>query len=149
MDQIISFITMIGGLISITLALCIYIRDTRRKAKQDTIEAYNVLQNDVLSKINRLTPSEVRKHSKNSRSEEYKQITEYLMAVECFCIGLDKNIYDFNVFYDLTKDYFNDKTGSIRPTLEPMMEEKIKQHGKNYYPTLKKTWDKMDKRRKS
>ena len=68
------------------------------------------------------------------------------MAIESFCIGLDKKIYDFDVFYDLARDYFNDKKGPIRPTIEPMLEGKRNQHDRNYYQTLEKIWKKMDDR---
>ncbi len=67
------------------------------------------------------------------------------MAIECFCIGLEMKIYDYKVFNALAQDYFNDKKGAIRPTLEPMITQKINQNNKNYYPALKRTWDKMDK----
>ena len=72
MEQTISIITMLATIIPIFIAFVTYVRDTKRKAQQDTIEAYNILQKDVLSKINRLTPSEVRKYSEKTRSDEYK-----------------------------------------------------------------------------
>ena len=147
MDKILNIATMLTAIVSIVVAVITYIRDTKRKAQQDTFEAYQRLQNDVLSKINRLTPSEVREFSTRSRSEEYKQMTEYLMTIECFCIGLKKRIYDFEVFYSLTQGYFNDKKrGSIRPTIEPMIEEKTKRFGRNFYPNLESIWNMMDQR---
>ena len=148
MDQTISIITMLATVVPVVIAFATYIRDTKRKAQQDTIEAYNALQNNVLSKINRLTPTEVCKCCKKTRSDEYKQITEYLISIESFCIGLDKNIYDFDVFYDLARDYFNDKKGSIRPTIEPMLEEKRKRNNQNYHQTLERIWQKMDDRKR-
>lgn len=143
----INIITMFATVIPIIIAVVTYIRDTKRKAQQDTIEAYNVLQKEVLSKISRLTPSEVREFAGNNRSEKYKQMTEYLMAIECFCIGIEKKIYDFDVFYTLTKDYFNNKRGAIRPTIEPMKEEKIKRLADIIiYPSLERIWQKMDEK---
>ena len=144
--MIINIITMLATVIPIIFAAVTYYRDTKRKAQQDTIEAYNLLQKDVLCHISRLTPSEVREFANKNRSEEYKQMTEYLMAIECFCIGIEKRIYDFDIFYALTKDYFNNQRGAIRPTIEPMLEEKLKQTGRNYYPSLERIWKRMDER---
>ena len=44
MDQIINMITMFAAVITIIVAVITYVRDTKRKAQQDTIEAYNQLQ---------------------------------------------------------------------------------------------------------
>ena len=137
---------MFATVITIIVAVITYVRDTKRKAQQDTIEAYNQLQDEVLLKISRLTPTEVREFSARKKSEEYKQFTEYLMKIECFCIGLEKKIYDFDVFYALTRDYFNGERGAIRPTILPMLEEK-KKSGKNYYPALERIWKKMDEKK--
>ena len=53
MQQIINIITMLATVIPIIFAAVTYYRDTKRKAQQDTIEAYNLLQKDMLCHISR------------------------------------------------------------------------------------------------
>ena len=124
-------VTAVFTIIPIFFAVFTYRRDVERKAQQDTIEAYTQLQKEVLSNISRLKPSEVRSFSEKRTSAEYKQFTEYLMAVECFCIGLEKGIYDFDVFFSLARDYFDDEKGPIRPTIQPMLS--VKNKGEHKY----------------
>lgn len=139
-------ITAIFTVIPILFAVYTYRKDVKRKAQQDTIEAYQQLQKEALSHISRLKPSEVRSFADKRTSEEYKQFTEYLMAIECFCIGLDQGIYDFDVFFSLARDYFDDEKGPIRPTIRPMLE--VKNRGKNkYYQSLEKIWNRMEERK--
>ena len=142
--NVIDIITILVMVTPIIIAVFRYFKDIKRKAQQDTLETYQQLQKDVLSKISRLTPSQMHEFSNNNKSEEYKQVTEYLMTIECFCIGLRKEIYDFDVFFALTHDYFNNKRGPIKPTIEPMLDNKLKRNGKNYYPSLKRIWERMD-----
>ena len=143
---IIDIITAIFTVIPILFAVYTYHKDVERKAQQDTIEAYQHLQTDVLSHISRLKPSEVESFANKRTSEEYKQFTEYLMAIECFCIGLEQRIYDFDVFYSLARDYFDDEKGPIRPTIKPILE--VKNRGKHkYYQSLERVWTRMEERK--
>ena len=137
-NLLISLMTTIFTIIPIIFAVYTYHKDTKRKAQQDTIEAYVRLQRDVLSQISRLKPSEVRKFSHDRISDNYKQFTEYLMEIECFCIGLEQGIYDFDVFFALARDYFDDKKGPIRPTIQPMLDVK-NQGGHLYIKVLKES----------
>lgn len=144
-NLIINTIIAVGTVAPIIVGVVTYYRDRKRKAQQDTIEAFQDLQNGTLSKINRLTPTEVEAHAYESHSEEYKTYTDYLMSIECFCSGLKKKIYDFDVFYSVARDYFDDHKGPIRPKVEIMVEARRK-YNDEYYSSLRWVWNEMEKR---
>ena len=141
-------VTAVFTIIPIIFGVFTYHKDVKRKAQQDTIEAYQQLQKDVLSNISKMKPKDVRCFAEKRTSEEYKQFTEYLMALECFCIGLEKGIYDFDVFFSLARDYFDSEKGPIRATIQPILE--VRNQGSNrYYQSLERIWERMEKKKQS
>ncbi len=145
---VIDIIAAIATIVPIFIAAVTYKKDTRRKAKQDTIEAYTRLNKDVLFPISNTDKKTVREYAENPRSEGYKKFTTYLMEIESFCIGLENKIYDFGVFYQLANHYFNSEQGVIQPRLMIILEAK-KGDGADlfqYHKALGSIWKKMDER---
>jgi hypothetical protein len=123
-----------------------YYRDSRRKAKQDTLEAYCELQKETLSKINKWLPSEIKKATENKISEDYKELSGYLAEIERFCVGINEGIYDFDTFYRLSRGYFDSNKGLLKPRLMPLLEVKLSNAKEDYFENLHRVWEKMDKR---
>lgn len=146
MNLLLGFLTFLLALFTLVNGLEEYKKDTKRKAQQDTIDAYIRLQKEVLSQISKLRPKEVKLFCNNTTCEQYKIFTEYLIEIECFCIGLEEGIYDKEVFFSLAKDYFNNKKGAIRPKMEIMIEKKknLYHNADQYFKNLESIWSQMD-----
>ena len=122
-----------------------YHRDAKRKAKQDTLEAYERLQAGALSKINLWLPSEIRKATEDKKSNGYKELSGYLAEIERFCVGINERIYDFDTFYKLSHGYFDSDKGMLKPRLLPLLETKLENAKEDYFENLHKVWERMEK----
>lgn len=122
-----------------------YHRDAKRKAKQDTLEAYERLQAGALSKINLWLPSEIRKATEDKKSNGYKELSGYLAEIERFCVGINEGIYDFDTFYKLSHGYFDSDKGMLKPRLLPLLETKLENAKEDYFENLHKVWERMEK----
>lgn len=121
-----------------------YFRDSRRKTKHDTLDAYSALQENTLSKINQYPPSEIREATEDKQSALYKELSGYLAEIERFCVGINERIYDFDTFYELAHGYFESDRGLLKPRLLPLLEAKLKSAKEDYFFNLHKIWKRME-----
>ena len=121
--------------------------EDKRKAQQATIEAYQQLQNNVLIQIDAISSGEVEAFLSKSSDPAYKDFRNLLMQVDCFCVGINEGIYDFDVFYDLAKNYFNSKKGTLRPPMEKFMDHLCAKYHSRYYQNIYTTWERMDNKK--
>lgn len=112
------FSAAISG-ISIWVSIDTYKKTVEHDKKQDTIEAFNRLQNEVLDKIV-LTKKEARNIAAVVGSDEYKTLSKYLARIEHFCVGVNAEIYDIDVLKRLAGKYFI----GIFEKLSPLIEKK-------------------------
>ena len=122
-----------------------YYRDSKRKTKQDTLEAYTDLQRSTLSKINLWMPSEIKEATEDKKSDGYKELSSYLAEIERFCVGINEGIYDFDTFYKLSHGYFDSEIGLLKPRLLPLLEAKSDNAKEDYFANLHKVWERMEK----
>ena len=94
--------------------------------------------------MNVYMPKQIAEIAKNTRSEEYKQISGYVARIEHFCVGVNQKIYDRNVVYELAQGYLD---GTIKSRIEPMIEKKNR-FGHDYYANIHQFYDWMEKARK-
>lgn len=78
MDTALSVAALVVSLFSAGFTLYTFIWTKVRDRKQATLEAYNRLQEQVLDHLNVYMPKQIAEIAKNTRSEEYKQISAYL-----------------------------------------------------------------------
>ena len=141
---------MIDGLALVVSACALlfaaytYYRDSKRKAKQDTLEAYCELQRETLLKINIWLPLEIKKATEDKRSSGYKELSGYLAEIERFCVGINEGIYDFDTFYKLSHGYFDSDKGMLKPRLLPLLEVKLENAKEDYFENLHKVWERME-----
>jgi hypothetical protein len=80
-----------------------------RERKEATINAYNILQNEVLDKLVSIKPQEVIDVVENIDCDEYRNIySDYRALIarcEHFAVGINENIYDFEVLYELSGEH--------------------------------------------
>ncbi len=123
-----------------------YFRDSKRKAKQDTLEAYSRLQRETLSEINKWLPSEIKKATEDKTSDAYKELSGYLAEIERFCCGINEGIYDFDTFYHLSHGYFDSDKGLLKPRLMPLLEVKLANARDDYFGNIHRVWERMGKK---
>ena len=125
-----------------------YRKEKKRENKMATIEAYTDLQRDVFSVLNKWRPSDIRETVLDNKSSAYKDLSNYLARIECFCAGINHGIYDFDAFYDVAHGYF-DKGGSLYRRLFPILEKKLDSAREDYFQNIHKVWKRMDERSES
>lgn len=144
-EIIISAIALAVSFFAAIFSIFTHVSTVKRDRKQATLDAYNLLQEQVFDKIVLIPPSEIKEIAKNSRSEKYKEVSGYLARIEHFCVGVNMKIYDFNTFYELAHGFFD---GRVKNRLEPMLESKQKSTD-NYYNNISKVLSQMKARSKS
>ena len=158
--SVIEFISILAGIATpLTLiAACIELALSIRKNKQDkehdkrkdTLDAYRELQIDVFDELClKYTKNRIREVSEHYRTkenaEDYRILSIYTAKIEHFCVGVEKDIYDWETVYELAHGFLD---GKIRGWLSPLMERKagfqISDH--DPFENTKNVFKKMDAR---
>ena len=102
MELYISLAAMIISLISVIVSVAIYLLGIQRDKKQDTLDSFNLLQEQVFDKLNLITYSEITNICKKVDSgniddrtnSKYYELLGYLARLEHFSLGVNTGIYD-------------------------------------------------------
>ena len=102
MELYISLAAMIISLISVIVSVAIYALGIQRDKKQDTLDSFNLLQEQVFDKLNLITYSEITDICKkvgsgnidNNTNSKYYDLLGYLARLEHFSLGVNTGIYD-------------------------------------------------------
>ena len=102
MELLISLAAMIISLISVIVSVAIYLLGIQRAKKQDTLDAYNLLQVQVFDKLNLITYQEIADLCEQVESgwiddetnTKYFELLGYLARLEHFSLGVNTGIYD-------------------------------------------------------
>ena len=103
--------------VSIFVSIFTYSKAVEHDRKQDTLEAFNRLQNEVLDKIT-FNKKDVAEVASDVGSDEYKTLSKYLARIEHFCVGVNTEIYDIDVLKRLAGKYFIGIFEKLRPLIE-------------------------------
>ena len=115
-SNIISFVSAIASVFATVFAAVELSRSRKanekreaRERKEATINAYNVLQSQVLDNLVSIRPQEVRDVIENIDCKEYRNIYDDYKALiarcEHFAVGVNEGIYDFDVLYALSGEH--------------------------------------------
>ena len=74
-EIIISAIALAVSFFAAIFSIFTHVSTVKRDRKQATLDAYNLLQEQVFDKIVLIPPSEIKEIAKNSRSEKYKEVS--------------------------------------------------------------------------
>lgn len=77
-------ITLVISLIAIIFSVITFIQNVIHDRKADTLNAFNVLQEQCFDKLNLYSPSEIKEICKNRKSEKYKILSGYVARLEHF-----------------------------------------------------------------
>ena len=78
-------------------------------------------------------------------SAGYLRLEDALARIEHFCVGINKDVYDFETFYQMSHGYFDFK---LQRKLKPLLEKKLNKHdgAEDFYNNLHNVWKRMSKR---
>ena len=122
MEIIISFSSFIISLCSLIYSLVTYRNSVVHDKKQATLDAFNILQEQVLDNINLYSNSKIKEIAEDIRSKEYKKLTILMARIEHFSVGVNSDIYDLKIVKRLAGKHFC----SLYDKLLPMIEKKRK-----------------------
>lgn len=114
-----------------------------REKQQATLDAFNVMQDQVFDEINKYSVSQIKEIAEDSSSPEFKILGGYLARIEHFCVGLNRGIYDMETFYDLCHGYFDSEKGILMPRILPIIQKKKVSKDEDYFENLHKVWKMM------
>ncbi len=105
--------------IQLVIMFIVYKAENERKKKQSTIEYINQIRSiykPIRKKLDKQFPGDKRVINIQEVSEENKEnIREMLGAIEHLCVGLNTNVYDFNIFQRMSGTYFLNIFYKINP----------------------------------
>ena len=120
MEFLKTWLPIILSAAALVVSLITFFSNVSHDKKKATLDAYNILQSQVLDKLNSYTKKQIEEISANPRSEEYKEISALLARVQHFAVGVNTNIYDEKVVKRLAGKYFL----GIYDKLSPLIEKK-------------------------
>lgn len=130
MEIIISAVALVVSIASFGWSWWVHDKSLKRERQQATLDAYNLLQEQALDKLNCYTKSRVAEISKDEHSPEYKELSTLLARCDHFAVGVNLKIYDINTVRRLGKRYII----GIFKNLFPLIEKKrqINKTAKHY-----------------
>lgn len=171
MELIISIIAIAISFVSIIVSVVIYQKGVQREKKQATLDAFNVLQEQVFDYLNQYTYAQIRevcdewrqaiadnknKHNgqvvnlteeqQNNRNQcfnEYRILSGYLARIEHFALGVNTGIYDAKIAERAGTSYL---VMLYRGKLKPLIETKHSgDSNTEYYAEFRKLVEKIEK----
>ena len=107
-STMISAFSMAIAALTLLFSVITSYKSALRVKKQATLDAYNLLQEQGLDRLNDYHPENVKEIIKNEESNEYKEVSKILARIEHFSAGINEGIYDLNTLYELAHGYFDE-----------------------------------------
>lgn len=133
-------VTLTLSIVSLCFSLFTWYRALIHDRKKDTLDAFNVLQQQALDPLQSYTRARIREIAEDSRSEEYRIVSTYLARIEHFCVGVEQKVYDQRIVWELSEGFLN---RGVYEKLKPIIEHKNQQ--KNYYRNFLAVVEKMNR----
>ncbi len=104
-------------------------QECEREKKQATLDAFNLLQEQVLDELNNSSPADFKKAADGKRKPECKPTYDHYRAllarIEHFAIGVSDEIYDFKTTDRLAAEHLIFLFQKVRPVIEAAREPAI------------------------
>lgn len=130
MEMTLSILAIIISVISGGFAVYTFFWTARRDRKQATLDAYNVLQEQALDRLNEYSGSQIKQIVEDGSKEKYRELGKCLARLEHFSVGTNTGIYDRKTVYELSHGYLD---VGIWYKLQPVLEQKQKGKKEEYY----------------
>jgi len=166
MELYISFFAVAISLVSAIVSIAIYFMGISRERKQSTLDAFNVLQEQVFDKINQFTYGEIkeicnewkaiindkRRYAELPEEEKikadeiinkYRLLSGLLARIEHFALGVNTGIYDAKIAERAATAYF---VALYRGKLKPLIDTKhMREGGGEYFAEFRKFVEQIEK----
>ena len=131
MEIYISLAALAVSVFSVGMSALIYFLGIQRTKKQDTLNAFNILQTQVLDKLNTYRKSDIIKIISDVHSREYKELSGLLAQCAHFAVGVNSGIYSQDIVCRLAGRYLI----YLYDKLEPMIQKKrqVNNSEKHYF----------------
>lgn len=130
MELSISIISMVVSIISVGVSIAIYCYGIRREKKQATLDAFNILQTQVLDRLNCYRKYDIDEIAEDIHSPDYQDLSGLLARCAHFAVGVNSGIYDFKTVRRLAGRYII----HLYDKLEPLIEKKrALNHSERHY----------------
>lgn len=120
MELYISIAALITSIVSIVVSVAIYCLGIQREKKQATLDAFNLLQTQVLDRLNYYRKYDIDEIAEDVHSADYKDISGLLARCAHFAVGVNTGIYDVKTVRRLAGRYII----ALYDKMEPMIEKK-------------------------
>ena len=138
-------VALIISILALILSIFQFIRDASWQKKEATLNAYNRLQDDAFSHLNKYS-SEFLNSTPEYRSDEYNDITDCLVKIELFSTGINSGIYSIWVLNRLGGAYYIHQFKRLNKIIEKKREENRSQG--RHYDEFEKTVKKLERIRR-
>lgn len=166
MELILSIIAIVISFASIIVSIAIYVVGVKREKKQATLDAVNVLQEQVFDNLNLYTLAEIENicirwktetrrrkttiekmtedelSERNECIKEYRILSGYLARIEHFALGVNTGIYDTKTAERAATTYL---VMLYRQKLKPLMDVKQNNSNTEYYAEFRKLVERIEK----
>ena len=141
---------LVISILALALSAFQFFNESSRQKKESTLDAYDILQNDVFSKINIILQN-LRANCSNLydieyNSEYWQKITTYLAKIERFCVGVNSGVYSLRVLNRVGGGYFIRVFLELKPIIYRKRQKNVSS-GK-HYDEFELTVTKLKKMRK-
>lgn len=114
----------VSSVIAFVFSLLTYVKTLRHDRKKDTLDSFNVLQQQALDPLQSYTRAQIREIADDTRSEEYRIVSTYLARIEHFCVGVEQKVYDQRTVWELSEGFLN---RGVYEKLKPIIDHKNQQ----------------------
>ncbi|MBR0510188.1 MAG: DUF4760 domain-containing protein [Clostridia bacterium] len=137
------------SILAFVLSVVQFFKDSSRQKKESTLIAYNDLQDDVFTNLNKMLHSLPKDESGridiNVDNDNWEVITSFLAKIEKFSVGINTGIYSLDVLNRVGGGYFI----RIYDALSMIIDRKTEYNVSNgkHYDEFQKTVDKLKRKR--
>ena len=125
MVEIFDLLPIVISVAALCVSLYSVFSNKNREKKQATVDAYNVLQKEVLDKIMTLKSKDVKllkDEGAGANLDLWNDLTLHLVRIERFSVGVNSGIYDLRILNRLAGSFVIDLYYRIRPIIEKKRE---------------------------
>jgi len=117
-ESITELISLLIALAALTISIFTYRQNVIHNRRINTLNAFNVLQEQVLDSLYRYTATEIIEISQHPKAERYKEISVFLARVEHFCVGVNTGVYDKDMVRSLAGKHLVELFKKLRPVID-------------------------------
>lgn len=118
MEIILSLFSLVVAIFSLVYSCFVHKQTVEHDKNQATLDAFNVLQVQVLDELNGFTSANIKEISENIHAKEYKKISTLMARLEHFSVGVNSNIYDIKTLKRLAGRHFCALYGKLLPMIQ-------------------------------